>query len=87
MVIFLYNLFIFVWIQNGCLPSTVFALDASNSVIELVVYHWNLCLAEIEGSYLSKIIPYNETTIRNYLNITLFTIFTLNILRHLISLP
>ena len=34
MVIFLYNLYIFVWIQN-CLPYTVFALAPSNSVMKL----------------------------------------------------
>ena len=34
MVIFLYNLDIFVWIQHGCLAKTVFALDPSNRIIE-----------------------------------------------------
>ena len=34
MVIFLYNLDIFVWIQSGCLAKTVFFLDPSNSVIK-----------------------------------------------------
>ena len=32
MVIFLYNLYIFVWIQHGCLANMVFAFDPSNSV-------------------------------------------------------
>ena len=34
MVIFLYNLYIFVWIQHGCLANIVFVLDPSNSVIK-----------------------------------------------------
>ena len=33
MVIFLYNVCIFVWIQQSCLTNTVLALDPSNSVI------------------------------------------------------
>ena len=34
MVIFLCNLYIFVWIQQGCLDNIVSALDPSNSVIQ-----------------------------------------------------
>ena len=34
MVIFQYNLYIFVWIQHGCLTSTIFAMDPNNSVIK-----------------------------------------------------
>ena len=34
MVIFLYKLYIFVWIQHGCIPNTVYALDPKNSVIK-----------------------------------------------------
>ena len=34
MVIFLYNLYIFVWTQHGCLVNTVFAFDPSISVIK-----------------------------------------------------
>ena len=34
MVIFLYNLYIFVWIQHGFLDNTVLTLDSSNSVIK-----------------------------------------------------
>ena len=34
MVIFLYNLYMFVWIQHACLANTVFALDPSNSVVK-----------------------------------------------------
>ena len=30
MVIFLYNLYIFIWIQHGCLVKMAFALDPSN---------------------------------------------------------
>ena len=37
MVIFLYNLYIFVWIQQGCFANTVFALDSSNIVIKEVM--------------------------------------------------
>ena len=33
MVIFLYNPYIFVWIQHNCLANMVFALDSGNSVI------------------------------------------------------
>ena len=34
MVIFLYNLYIFVWIQHSCLNKMVFTLDPSNSFIQ-----------------------------------------------------
>ena len=34
MVIFLYNLYIFVWIQHGCLTNMVYAMDPNNSVIK-----------------------------------------------------
>ena len=34
MVIFQYNLYIFVWLEHGCLTSTVYALDPNNSVIK-----------------------------------------------------
>ena len=33
-IIFLCDLYIFVWIQYGCLPNSVFVLDSSNSVIK-----------------------------------------------------
>ena len=34
MVIFQYNLYIFVWILHGCLTNTVYAMDPNNSVIK-----------------------------------------------------
>ena len=34
MVIFQYNLYIFVWIKHGCLTNTVNALDPNNGVIK-----------------------------------------------------
>ena len=34
MVIFLYHLYIFVWIQHGCLANTVYALEYSNTVMK-----------------------------------------------------
>ena len=34
MVIFQYNLYIFVWIYHGCLTNTVYAMDPNNSVIK-----------------------------------------------------
>ena len=40
MVIFLYNLYIFIWIQQGYLANTIFALDPSNSVIKSLLYIW-----------------------------------------------
>ena len=40
MVIFLYNLYIFLWIQHCCLAKTVFALDPINSVIKRFCYIW-----------------------------------------------
>ena len=40
MVIFLYNLHIFAWIQHSCLANIVFALDTSNSVKERF---WCIC--------------------------------------------
>ena len=36
MVIFLYNLYIFVWIQHNCLPNMISALDPSNYVIKRI---------------------------------------------------
>ena len=39
MVIFLYNLYIFVWIKHGCSANTVSALDPNNKCYkEVVVY-------------------------------------------------
>ena len=32
MVIFLYDIYIFVWIKNGYWPNTVFAFDPNNDV-------------------------------------------------------
>ena len=32
MVIFLYNLYIFVWLQHSCLANTILALDLNNTV-------------------------------------------------------
>ena len=37
-LVFLYNLYILVWIQHGCLATKVLAVDPSNSVIDIVVY-------------------------------------------------
>ena len=34
MVIFQYNLYIFVWIKHGCLTNTVYAKDPNSSVIK-----------------------------------------------------
>ena len=34
MVIFLYNLYIFIWIQYGCLAYTVFTLDPISRVLK-----------------------------------------------------
>ena len=34
MVIFQYNLYIFVWIYHGCLTNTVYAMDPDNRVIK-----------------------------------------------------
>ena len=36
-VCFFYTLYVFVWIQQGCLANTVFALDPSNIVINRVL--------------------------------------------------
>ena len=44
MVIFLYNLNIFVWIQHDCLANTVFTLDPSNSVTKRL---WCICFLVI----------------------------------------
>ena len=33
-LVFLYNLYIFVWIQHGCLANRVLVLDPSSSVIK-----------------------------------------------------
>ena len=38
MIIFLCNLYIFLWIQYSCLGNTVFTLDPRNSAIENVVF-------------------------------------------------
>ena len=34
MVIFQYNIYIFVWILHGCLTNMVYAMDPNNSVIK-----------------------------------------------------
>ena len=34
MVIFQYNLYIFIWIKHSCLTNTVYAMDPNNSVIK-----------------------------------------------------
>ena len=41
MIIFLYNLYIFVWIQHACLVKIFFALDpiCLGIVLEIVVYY------------------------------------------------
>ena len=38
MVIFPYNLYIFVWIQHGFLANMVFALVCNNSFVEVIHY-------------------------------------------------
>ena len=38
MVIFLYNLYFFFWIQYGCLANMVFTLDPSKCYNEVMVY-------------------------------------------------
>ena len=43
MVIFLYNLYIFVWIQHGYLSNTFFALDPGSSVIKRLWYNQLVC--------------------------------------------
>ena len=37
---YLYNLYTFVWIQQGCLAHTVFTLDLSNCVKKMIVKYW-----------------------------------------------
>ena len=41
MVIFLYNLYFFVWIQHGSLTNIVYALDPNSSVLK----RWCISLA------------------------------------------
>ena len=57
MVIFLYNLYIFVWIEHDCLAYTVFALDLSNCVIKkfwcnniILLLHKNMLWYSLELS-------------------------------------
>ena len=40
MVIFQYNLYIFVRIKHGCLTTTVYAMDPNNSVIKRLWCMW-----------------------------------------------
>ena len=39
-VIFLYNLYFFVWIYHGCKTNTIYVLDPNNSVIKRL---WCIC--------------------------------------------
>ena len=49
MVFFLYNLYIFVWIQHGCLNNTVFALGPSSCLL-----WWSEINFKISGPSYSK---------------------------------
>ena len=44
-VIFQYNLYIFVWILHGCLTNTVYAVDPNYSVIKRL---WYICCFEMK---------------------------------------
>ena len=57
MIIFLYNLYIFVWIQNSCLPNTVFDFDPKKNYKEVVV-----CLMTIKSQ------PFDCGSKQNLLN-------------------
>ena len=48
MVIFLYNLYIFVWIQHGCIANTIYALDPNNSVIKRL---WCTCFPDLAEEF------------------------------------
>ena len=68
---FLYNLYIFVWIQNGCFANTVFALDPNNSVIKR---QWCICCfilsisataSELDAEIMSKdMVCQSDTALR-----------------------
>ena len=55
MVIFLYNLYIFVWLHDGCLANMVFTLDPSNNVTERLWCLLELHLWGISNKYLWEI--------------------------------
>ena len=46
MVIFLYNLYIFVWIQHICVANMVWPFDPSNSVIRRLLCSSYTCCAK-----------------------------------------
>ena len=50
MTIFLYNLYIFVLLQPGCISQTDFALDASNSVFTRLWCTFNMLNAKFADS-------------------------------------
>ena len=52
MVIFQYNLYIFVWIEHGCLTNTVYAMDPNTSVIKRL---W--CISVTEKKTYGHIVP------------------------------
>ena len=54
MVIFLYNLNFFVWIQHSCLANTVFGLNPSNSAIMRLRKLNNSCIQQISIDYIEK---------------------------------
>ena len=51
MVIFQYNLYIFVWIQHGCLTNRVYAMDPNNSVIKRL---WCTCIVNLLSAELAQ---------------------------------
>ena len=52
MVIFQYNLYIFIWIQQGCLTNTVYAMDPNNSVIKRLCIFFRFQFCALTNIYL-----------------------------------
>ena len=55
MVIFLYNLFMFVWIQLSCLANTVLAFDPTNSFLDRL---W--CIAYLQTEHILNVLKRHE---------------------------
>ena len=69
MVIFQYNLYIFVWIKHGCLTNTFYAMDPNNSVIKRLRCITDFSIPECTYVFTEKYFKYlnNPAYLEQYL--------------------
>ena len=60
MVIFLYNLYIFVWIQNGCLGNPVFPWDVLSYSVMVCT---NFCFVDFKAVLMTVIHKLNKSSL------------------------